>query len=170
MRANSMNFLRSKNVLVTLAAVGVLSAALVGGAQAPAPQGGGGAQAGGGAGGRGGRGIPNASPAQTQAVADMNTALAAETAAVATARTELATVTFAQTRNVTAINLALDKLRAAELALAAKRADQFAALQAGPNKLNAEQVAALVAASGGAPAAGAGGARGAAVPGAGRGN
>lgn len=107
---------------------------------------------GGGRGGRGG-GLPGATPEQTQAVADMNTALAAQNTAVMTARNDLATVTFAEVKNVAGITAAVEKLRAAELALATKRAEEFAKLQAGPNKLNAEQVAALIAA-GGNPAGG----------------
>ena len=62
-------------------------------------------------------------------------------------------MTFAEPRNDAAIKAAVDKLRAAELALATKRAEEFAKLQAGPNKLNADQVTALIAA-GGAPGAG----------------
>ena len=101
-------------------------------------------------GGRGRGGLPGATPEQTQAVMDMNAALAAQTAAVATARNELATVTFAEVRNVTGITAAVEKLRAAELALASKRAEEFDKLQAGPNKLNPEQVKALIAAGGNA--------------------
>ena len=102
--------------------------------------------------GRGGRGggLPGATPEQTQAVTDMNTALAAQTAAVASARAELATVTFAAVKNVAGITAAVDKVRAAELALASKRAEEFAKLQAGPNKLNPDQVKALIAAGGNA--------------------
>ena len=122
-----------------------------GAAGAPAPQGGGR-----GGGGRGG-GLPGATPEQTQAVADMNTALAAQTAAVTTARNELATATFADVKNEAGIRAAVEKLRVAELALATKRADEFAKLQAGPNKLNAEQVAALIAGGGAAGGGGRGG-------------
>jgi len=102
--------------------------------------------------GRGGRGggLPGATPEQTQAVVDMNTALAEQNAAVASARAELATVTFAAVKNVAGITAAVDKVRAAELALATKRAAEFAKLQAGPNKLNPEQVKALIAAGGNA--------------------
>ena len=102
-------------------------------------------------GGRGrGGGLPGATPEQTQAVMDMNAALAAQTAAVASARNELAAATFAEVRNVAAITAAVEKLRSAELALASKRAEEFAKLQAGPNKLNPEQVKALIAAGGNA--------------------
>jgi hypothetical protein len=62
-------------------------------------------------------------------------------------------VTFADVRNVAGITAAVEKVRAAELAVASKRAEEFAKLQAGPNKLNPEQVKALIAA-GGTPATG----------------
>ena len=110
---------------------------------APAPGGGQGAGGGRGGGGRGG-GLPGATPEQTQAVMAMNTALADQTAAVTAARLELTNAVFAPAKNAAAITAALDKVRAAELALALKRADEFAKLQAGPNKLNTDQVAALV--------------------------
>jgi hypothetical protein len=119
----------------------------------------------GGGGGRGRGGLPGATPAQTQAIVEMNVALASLTTAVTAARNELATATFADPRNDAALKTAVDKLRAAELALATKRAEEFEKLQAGPNKLNAEQVAALIAAGGNVG----GGGRGGAGPGRGRG-
>jgi hypothetical protein len=94
-------------------------------------------------GGRGG-GLPGATPEQTQAVADMNATLAPLTVGASAARSELATATFAGTRNDPAIKAAIEKLQSAELALAMKRAEEFAKLQAGPNKLNADQVNALI--------------------------
>jgi hypothetical protein len=156
-----------------LAVVDVVAAAQAPGAgagPAPAAQGAPAARGGGGGGGgRGGRGgLPGATPAQTQAVADMNTALAPLNAAVNAARMELATATFADVKSVPAITAAVEKLRAAELTLATRRAEEFAKLQAGPNKLNAEQVAALIAA-GGNPAAGGRGGRGGGGGGGGRG-
>jgi hypothetical protein len=105
-------------------------------------------------GGRG-RGLPGATPEQTQAVADMNTALEPQAAAVTAARAELATVTYANTRNEAGFKAAVEKLRTAELALATARAAEFAKIQAGPNKLSPEQVTALIAA-GGNPATGRG--------------
>lgn len=109
--------------------------------------------------GRGGRGggLPGATPEQIQAVADMNAALAPQGAAVASARAELAMVTFAAVKSVAGITAAVDKVRTAELALASKRAEEFAKLQAGPNKLNPEQVKALIAAGGSAGRGGRGG-------------
>lgn len=98
-------------------------------------------------GGRGG-GLPGATPEQTQAVTAMNAALIEQTAAVTSARAELATVTFAPVKNVAGITAAVEKLRTAELALASKRAEEFAKIQAGPNKLNPDQVKALIAAGG----------------------
>lgn len=99
--------------------------------------------------GRGG-GLPGATPDQMQAVAAMNTALAEQAAAVTAARAELANVTFAPVKDAAGITAAVEKLRAAELALATKRAEEFAKLQAGPGKLNPEQVKALIAAGGNA--------------------
>src|SRR5687767_11268426 len=77
-------------------------------------------------GGRGRGGLPGATPEQTQAVVAMNAALTEHSAAVTTARAELATVTFAPVKNVAGITAAVEKLRAAELALATKRAEEFA--------------------------------------------
>src|SRR5207253_6142535 len=113
--------------------------------------------------GRGRGGLPGATPEQTQAVADMNTALAALNSAVTTARTELATATFVDVLNEAAIRAAVEKLRVAELALASRRAEEFAKIQAGPNKLTPEQVAAFIAAGGNSPAVRRGG-RGAGEP------
>jgi hypothetical protein len=123
-------------------------------AQQPGPPGQGG-------GGRGRGGLPGATPEQMQAVADMNTALTEQNTAVTNARAELATATFAAVKNVAGITAAVDKVRAAELALASKRAEEFAKLQAGPNKLNPEQVKALIAAGGNAGGRGRGGRGGA---------
>jgi hypothetical protein len=101
-------------------------------------------------GGRGRGGLPGATPEQIEAVTAMNAALREQTAAVASARAELATATFAPVKNVADITAAVEKLRAAELALASKRAEEFAKLQSGPHKLNPEQVKALIAAGGNA--------------------
>jgi len=78
----------------------------------------------------------------------MNATLSPLIGAVATARTELATVTFAATPDTKAMAVAVEKVRTAELTLALGRAAEFAKLQAGPYRLNAEQVSALVAAGG----------------------
>jgi len=120
--------------------------------------------------GRGSRGggLPGASAEQMQAVADMNAALAPQNSAVTAARAELAAAVYGASRDEAAIRAAVEKLRVAEIALATKRAEEFARLQAGPNKLTPEQVSALIAA-GGNPAAGRGG-RGGGARGAGRGN
>lgn len=143
-----MTNIRSTGIALILAAAGFASADIgafaqppaAGAPPAPAAQGG----------GRGRGGLPGATPEQTQAVIEMNAALAEQAAAVAAARTELATATFATVKNVPAITAAVEKLRAAELALATRRAEEFARLQAGPNKLNPEQVKALIAAGGNA--------------------
>jgi len=117
------------------------------------------AQQGGGRGGRGG--LPGATPEQTQAVGAMNAALADAIAAVASARMELARAALADVKNAGAIRAGVEKLQAAEVALATRRASEFARLQAGSNKLNADQISALMAAGGGGgPAGGGRGGRG----------
>lgn len=105
----------------------------------------------------------------------MNAALTDLAGAVATARAALATATFGNVKNPSAIAAAVEQVRAAELALAMRRAEEFAKLQAGPHKLSADQVAALIAAGGNVGGAGRGAAgppaRGAApAPGRGAGN
>jgi len=104
--------------------------------------------------------LPGATPEQNQAIADMNTALAALTTAATAARNELGAVVIANPRNTAAINAAVEKLRSAELALATKRAEEFAKIQAGPNKLSAEQITALVNMTSGAGGRGGFGGRG----------
>ena len=138
--------LRSTSIMLILVTSTVAFADTVAGAQtpppgappAPAAQGG----------GRGRGGLPGATPEQTQAVAAMNAALTEQSAAVTSARAELAPATVAAVKNVAGITAAVDKLRVAELALASKRAEEFARIQAGPNKLNPDQVKALIAAGG----------------------
>ena len=141
------SIIRLTSVVLILASAGLACSDVAAFAQPPAAGGPPAVAAQGGGRGRGG-GLPGATPEQTQAVADMNAALTEQTAAVTSARAELATVTFAEVRNVAGITAAVEKLRAAELALASKRAAEFARLQAGPNKLNPEQVKALIAAGG----------------------
>ena len=99
--------------------------------------------------GRGGRGIPNATPEQTAAVTRMNAAVAAETERLSAARADLLAASFAAPRNDAAIQAKVDAIRAAELQLARARADAFGKLQASPDKLATEQVAALAAGAGG---------------------
>jgi Spy/CpxP family protein refolding chaperone len=141
--------IRSTSLGLLLTISGFASSEAVAFTQPPAPGSPPAAAAQGGGRGRGG-GLPGATPEQTQAVMDMNAALAEQTAAVASARAELAAVTVAEVKNVAGIAAAVEKLRVAELALASKRAEEFAKLQAGPNKLNPEQVKALIAAGGNA--------------------
>ena len=154
----------STSIVLILVSVGVAISGIAGSTQAPPAGAPPAAQTGGpagfGAGGQGGRGrggLPGATPEQTQAVTDMNAALATLSAAVTAARTELATATFANVKNLAAITAAVEKVRVAELELATKRAEEFTKLQAGPNKLNADQVTALIAAGGNAGGGGRGG-------------
>src|SRR5579872_554621 len=96
--------------------------------------------------GRGGRGIPNATPEQTAAVARVNADLAAPVQRLTAARGDLLAAALRQPRDNAAIRAAVDAVRAAGLELASARADAFARLQASSNKLAAEQVPALAAA------------------------
>lgn len=64
--------------------------------------------------------------------------------AVSDARRELVTAALAEKKDETAIRARAEALAQAELNLAMGRADEFAKLQAGPNKLAPEQVGALV--------------------------
>lgn len=119
-------------------------------AAAAAPQGGA---------GRGRGGIPNATPEQTAAIAQMNTDLAPLTQTLATARTAVTAASLTQPRDNAAIQAKVADLKSAEIALANARADEFAKIQASPNKLSPDQVTALAAFGGGR--GGRGGGRGA---------
>ncbi len=106
---------------------------------------------------RGGRGIPNATPEQNAALAEMNTALAPQTQRLALARTDLVAATLASPRNDAAIKAKLDSIRAAEMESAMALAHALAKLQGSPNQLAPNQVAALA----GSIGRGGGGGRGA---------
>src|SRR4051812_44588446 len=93
--------------------------------------------------GRGGRGIPNATPEQTAAVARMNADLAPQLERLTAARTAAIAAAFADPRDAAAIQAKVDAVRAAELDVATARATAFAKLQASADKLTAEQVVAL---------------------------
>lgn len=109
-------------------------------------------------GGRGG--LPNATPEQTAAITQMNTDLAAAIQSLAAARTAVIQASLDAPGTVRA---KVDAVKAAELTLAAARADAFQKLQTSPNKLSTSQVAVLTAGGGrggrGGGAAGRGGAR-----------
>ena len=118
-----------------------------------------------GPGGRGG-GIPNVTPEQTAAIAQMNTDLVQQAQALGAARTAVTAASLAQPRSNSNIQAKVDAVKAAEQALATARADGLAKLQASANKLAADQIAALAAngggGGGGRGGGGAGGGRGAA--------
>ena len=112
----------------------------------------GGRRGGGGGGGGGGRGgVPSATPNQMAAILAMEQALMDQTAAVSVARAALTAATFAEARNDAGLRVKIEQLAAVELALANARAEQFVKLQSGAGKLNAEQIAALIAQSVGGP-------------------
>jgi hypothetical protein len=122
------------------------------------PQGG---RRGGPAGGGGRGGIPNATPNQMSAITAMDQALADQTTAVSAARAAVTAAIFAGTKNDADLRVKVEQLTTAELALANARAEQFTKLQSSAAKLNAEQIAALIAQSVGGPGGrGGGGGRG----------
>jgi len=135
----------SAGIVFALAFIFVLTPKRVSAQQVPAapPQG---QPAAGGRGGRGG--LPGATPEQTQAVTDMSASLASLVTADTAARNDLGNVAITDGKNASRMAAATESLRAAELALASARAAAFAQLQAGPNKLNTEQVTALIAGGG----------------------
>lgn len=101
-----------------------------------------GAPGGGGRGGSGGASaIPGLTPEQQAAVTAMNDAVAAQTQALTSARTALAQASFS---DAAAIPARLAAVNAAELDLAKARSDAFAKLQGTTERLNAQQIDALV--------------------------
>ncbi len=124
-------------------------------------------------GGSRGGGIPNVTPEQTAAIAQMNADAAPLNQALTAARSAVVAASLADPRNNSDIQAKVAAVNAAELALAKGRADAFAKIQASPAKLAADQVSALAAGAGaggggrgGGGAAGGRGASGAAAPGA----
>jgi len=99
-----------------------------------------GAPGGGGPGGPGG--IPGLTPAQQSAIAEMNQSVAEPAQALNRARIALAQATYSEP---SALAERLAALKATELALAKARADAFAKLQGTSERLNAQQVEALIA-------------------------
>src|SRR5204862_278612 len=89
-----------------------------------------------------GRGAPIGTNAQLNAIAALETSV--ESATVATARSALNAAPFSPSPNRSEIAARVEALAAAELALALSRANAFAALQASPQRLGGEQVAAMV--------------------------
>ncbi len=98
----------------------------------------------------------NAASEQTTAIARMNAAISPQLQRVAAARTNLVAAALAQPRDEAAVQAALRAIRDAEIDLAKARTTAFAELQASPNRLTGDQIAALAAAAG----AGGGGGRG----------
>jgi hypothetical protein len=124
-------------------------------------------------GGRGG--IPNATPAQTVALAQMTADLTPAMQALTAARNAVVSAALGVPRNDADISAKVAAVKSAELALANARTDAFSKLQASSGKLSPDQVAAFVANGGaggrgggaGRGAVGASGGRGAAAPGTG---
>jgi Domain of Unknown Function (DUF1080) len=107
-----------------------------------------------GAQGRGGRGIPDATPAQSAAVARLSADVAPQTERLAAARTDLIATTIASSTAENVIRAKVEAVRAAELELAEARADALARLQDSAARLNPAQLQAMAAASSGGRGAG----------------
>jgi hypothetical protein len=104
--------------------------------------------------GRGGRGLPNATPEQTAAVARMNAELGSLSQRLDAARADVVAASLAQRRDDAALQSKVKAVRTAEIQMARARADAFARLQASPDKLSSAQVSALAAQGGGRGGAG----------------
>jgi hypothetical protein len=100
--------------------------------------------------GRGGRGriaavpLPHVSVVQGNALIQMNGNMTQLTQALSDARTSVTTASITLPRSNSAIQSKVDAAAAAELGLAIARADALAKLQASSNKLDPDQLAALV--------------------------
>ena len=105
---------------------------------------------GGGAAGRGGyrTSMPHVTAKQASALLDMNAALQSQTQALNNARTQVTVAALSAPRDDAAIQSKADAVEQAELAMALSRADAAGKLQAGPEPLDKEQIAWLVAAGG----------------------
>ena len=108
--------------------------------------------------GQGRRGILNATPEQTAAIARMNVAIAPQTQRLAAARADLLAAALSQPADDAVIRERVGAIRTAELELAKALATAFAELQSSINKLTDGQIATL-AAGGGVGGAGRGGYR-----------
>jgi enterochelin esterase-like enzyme len=97
----------------------------------------------------GGRGGAALSEAQQAAVNAMNQSLSALTQTAVEARTALMSASFAESWNEAEIKAKNEALHAAETKLALGRAEAFQKLQSSGDKLNREQVQALVQTAGG---------------------
>ena len=129
-------------------------------AAGPAAAGAPAAPAGAARGGAAAGGIPNVTTNQTSAINAMESSLTNQTAAVTAARLAVVSATFAEPRNEADLRNRIENLRAAELALANARADQFVKIQASADRFSAEQTQALALQTFRGGPARAGGARG----------
>jgi hypothetical protein len=96
-----------------------------------------------------GRGIPGATPQQTEAVARMNAEVAPLVQSLAAARAAMTAVAFTEKRDEAAIRAKAAAVREAEIAVAKARAQAFAKIQASAERLSAGQTSALGGAGGG---------------------
>jgi hypothetical protein len=98
--------------------------------------------------------MPHATTKQAAALIRTNTSLEPRMQDLTAARAETAMASLSTPRNNSAIQAGVNAVVAAELALALARADALAAIQATPDKLDAEQLSWLVTSGGAYPGAG----------------
>ena len=137
---------RSISMLVQLAAViaCLIATATIIAQSAPGERGPGG----------GGRGGPPLSPEEMTALNNFNSKLAAEATAVSVASSNLVAITFTIPKDEAKIAAANTALAKAREAWAKKASEEFAKIQASPNKLSDAAIARLIAS---APGGGRGG-------------
>jgi hypothetical protein len=103
-------------------------------------------------GGRGPAGIPEMSPGQGSSLAALTSQLAPLTQTLNTARMAITSASYAVSRDDADIKAKADAVVRAEVALANARSGWFANVQSSPDKLAANQVAALIERGGALPA------------------
>ena len=101
-----------------------------------------------------GRGIPGATPQQTDALARMNSDIAPQMQKLTAARSAMTEAAFAVPPDDKAIRAKAASVREAEIAVAMARAQAFAKLQSSADRLSAGQTSALIATGGGRGGAG----------------
>jgi hypothetical protein len=96
-----------------------------------------------------GRGIPGATPQQTDALARMNSDIAPLLQSLAAARSAVTDASFAVPRDDEAMRAKAAAVKDSEIAVATARAQAFAKLQSSADRLSASQTSALIATGGG---------------------
>jgi hypothetical protein len=104
-----------------------------------------------------GRGLPGATPQQTDALARMNSEIAPQVQKLTAARSAMTEASFGVPSDDRALSARAAAVREAEIVVATARGQAFAKMQASPDRLSAEQRSALIATGGGRGGVGRGG-------------